>query len=173
MLPSLANDISPNTLGMSPSTPPPRAINMPLEEGSSIRPQAEAAAPPRPGTPMPISSPDVLKYNPYEDWQQRLNINQMRQQSRTAKVAAAAGAAAAAAHVRRGALDVIIDRKQQQTPRSQAAVNSDRHLDEQRGIRNINLLSSALHIIREMDPDYVEKLCYAIHDHMSREKPLD
>ncbi|KAH8386493.1 hypothetical protein KR093_000818 [Drosophila rubida] len=182
---------SPEESPIIPVTPPMAASKSPEPETpnnlqlQSLRPtetqlqqQRQTMMPSSPGNPIQLSSPpyvsDPMMYNPNEDWQQRLRSSQIRQSARAATVAAAAGAAAVAAQVRREALDAIA--RKQHHPRSKEEAppaNENPHHDQRRGIRNVNLLSSALSIIREMDPAYLEKLCYAIHDQLSKAEPLD
>ncbi|XP_017870572.1 PREDICTED: uncharacterized protein LOC108618882 [Drosophila arizonae] len=100
------------------------------------------------------------------------------QQARVATAAAAAAASTVVAQIRKDAIDAVA--RQQAPYMRMAALASTRpnssnpnpkESDQRRLIRNSNLLSSALSIIREMDPAFLETLCYAIHDQVSKEDP--
>ncbi|KAH8276654.1 hypothetical protein KR044_007157 [Drosophila immigrans] len=166
-----------------PPTPQLEAASIKQLSPARTTVNCHEAAAAQPCTALPTHcSPDLVLYNPNEDWQQHLHTSQLRQNSRAATIAAAAGAAAVAAQVRRDAFDAIT-RKQQQQQQQQyhqprigeaTSVGTNKpHCDQRRSIRNVNLLSSALSIIREMDPAYLEKLCYAIHDQVSKQEPMD
>ncbi|TDG41416.1 hypothetical protein AWZ03_012154 [Drosophila navojoa] len=100
------------------------------------------------------------------------------QQARAATAAAAAAASTVVAQIRKDALDAVA---RQQAPymrmathasnRPSSSRSNPKDSDQRRLIRNSNLLSSALSIIREMDPAFLETLCYAIHDQVTKEDP--
>ncbi|XP_034478933.1 mucin-2-like [Drosophila innubila] len=101
---------------------------------------------------------------PPVSWPRRLELFPSRQRSRVATAAAAAATASIAAQVRQDALDALAHKR---APLLRLAAK-DIQNDQQRVKRNKNLLSSALSIIREMDPAYLEILCYAIHDQVTQ-----
>lgn len=100
------------------------------------------------------------------------------QQVRVATAAAAAAASTVVAQMRKDAIDAVA-RKQAPymrmaglaSTRSSSSKPKPKETDQRRLIRNSNLLSSALSIIREMDPAFLETLCYAIHDQATKEDP--
>ncbi|KAM8719606.1 hypothetical protein ACLKA7_005786 [Drosophila subpalustris] len=87
-----------------------------------------------------------------------------RQRVRVATAAAAAATATVAAQVRQNALDALAYKH---AAFLRLAEKENPASDQKRVMRNRNLLSSALNIIREMDAAYLEILCYAIHDQVT------
>ncbi|XP_023165597.1 uncharacterized protein LOC111595813 isoform X2 [Drosophila hydei] len=114
-----------------------------------------------------------------EDILHRRQVKQLhdhaQQRVRVATAAAAAAASTVVAQIRKDAIDAVAH---QQAPYMRMAAianarskssNKSRESDQRRVIRNSNLLSSALSIIREMDPAFLETLCYAIHDQVTKD----
>ncbi|KRF80809.1 uncharacterized protein [Drosophila virilis] len=117
-----------------------------------------------------------------DDLQHRRQVKQMHEHAhqhvRVATAAAAAAAATVVAQLRKDAIDAVA--RQQAPYMRMAALSSARSnssngstSDQRRVIRNSNLLSSALSIIREMDPAFLETLCYAIHDQVTKDDPSE
>ncbi|XP_064538965.1 uncharacterized protein LOC135428791 [Drosophila montana] len=117
-----------------------------------------------------------------DDLQHRRQVKQMHEHAhqhvRVATAAAAAAAATVVAQLRKDAIDAVA--RQQAPYMRMAALSSARsnssngpQSDQRRVIRNSNLLSSALSIIREMDPAFLETLCYAIHDQVTKDDPSE
>ncbi|KAL7743178.1 hypothetical protein ACLKA6_016311 [Drosophila palustris] len=94
----------------------------------------------------------------------RQELYPSRQRVRVATAAAAAATATVAAQVRQNALDALAYKH---AAFLRLAEKENPASDQKRVMRNRNLLSSALNIIREMDAAYLEILCYAIHDQVT------
>ncbi|KAH8276653.1 hypothetical protein KR044_007158 [Drosophila immigrans] len=150
----------PSTIKMATAAKPPTPLR-PMPRMESSKPQLMPKEPPPPPPPVPnMVSHRPLQYKQSRSHRQRMQAIQSRHCIRAATAAAVACASTMAAQVRREAIDAINRRN---IHRQQSFADEQDH-----ATRNTNLLSKALALIREMDPPYLEKLCYAIHDQMTK-----